>query len=134
MLLGVAVLGEQLQQDLVARRIVGDVPLGQQLAGVVDQGDVVGPFRLVDSAVDQDSPPQSSVFALVTSACGPRSALIPDLGRSAVGPPPHLDRVLCGEAVVETGMGRGTWSWIVPDGLWEIAKPLIPPSKTRPQG
>ncbi|OSP43174.1 transposase, partial [Streptomyces sp. 13-12-16] len=25
-------------------------------------------------------------------------------------------------------MGRGTWSWIVPDGLWEIAKPLIPPS------
>ncbi|MBY8887006.1 IS5 family transposase [Streptomyces sp. PTM05] len=31
-------------------------------------------------------------------------------------------------------MGRGTWSWIVPDGLWEIAKPLIPPSKVRPQG
>ncbi|MCK1823901.1 IS5/IS1182 family transposase, partial [Streptomyces sp. XM83C] len=28
-------------------------------------------------------------------------------------------------------MGRGTWSWIVPDGLWEIAKPLIPPSKVR---
>ncbi|MFE2104219.1 IS5/IS1182 family transposase, partial [Streptomyces sp. NPDC059468] len=23
-------------------------------------------------------------------------------------------------------MGRGTWSWIVPDGLWDIAKPLIP--------
>ncbi|MEU0335975.1 hypothetical protein [Streptomyces sp. NPDC006193] len=23
-------------------------------------------------------------------------------------------------------MGRGTWSWIVADGLWEIAKPLIP--------
>jgi transposase len=31
-------------------------------------------------------------------------------------------------------MGRGTWSWIVPDGLWEIAKPLVPPSKVRPQG
>ncbi|GAA2433587.1 hypothetical protein GCM10010421_23250 [Streptomyces glaucus] len=31
-------------------------------------------------------------------------------------------------------MGRGTWSRIVPDGLWEIAKPLIPPSKVRPQG
>ncbi|MDN3265921.1 IS5/IS1182 family transposase, partial [Streptomyces sp. CSDS2] len=29
-------------------------------------------------------------------------------------------------------MGRGTWSWIVPDGLWEIAKPLIPPPKVRP--
>lgn len=42
----------------------------------------------------------------------------------------HQDRVLCGEAV----MGRGTWSWIVPDGLWEIAKPLIPPSRVRPQG
>lgn len=31
-------------------------------------------------------------------------------------------------------MGRGTWSWIVPDGLWEITKPLIPPSRVRPQG
>lgn len=31
-------------------------------------------------------------------------------------------------------MGRGTWSGIVPDGLWEIAEPLIPPSKVRPQG
>ncbi len=31
-------------------------------------------------------------------------------------------------------MGRGTWSWILPDGLGEIAKPLIPPSKVRPQG
>ncbi|MBJ3813311.1 IS5/IS1182 family transposase, partial [Streptomyces flavofungini] len=28
-------------------------------------------------------------------------------------------------------MGQGTWSWIVPDGLWEIAKPLIPPSRVR---
>ena len=31
-------------------------------------------------------------------------------------------------------MGRDTWSWIVPDGLWEIAEPLIPASKVRPQG
>ncbi len=31
-------------------------------------------------------------------------------------------------------MGRGTWSWIVPDGLWEIAEPLIPASRVRPQG
>lgn len=31
-------------------------------------------------------------------------------------------------------MGPGIWSWIVPDGLWEIAKPLIPPSRVRPQG
>lgn len=44
-----------------------------------------------------------------------------------------LDRVLCGEGF-EPCMGRGTWSWIVPDGLWEIAKPLIPPSMVRPQG
>ena len=36
--------------------------------------------------------------------------------------------------VVDPGMGRGTWSWIFPDGLWEIAEPLIPPSKVRPQG
>ncbi|MFF2964135.1 IS5/IS1182 family transposase, partial [Streptomyces sp. NPDC057963] len=31
-------------------------------------------------------------------------------------------------------MGRDTWSWIVPDGLWEIVKPLIPPPRVRPQG
>lgn len=23
-------------------------------------------------------------------------------------------------------MGRGTWSWIVPDGLWEIVRPAAP--------
>ncbi|MEU7688679.1 IS5/IS1182 family transposase, partial [Streptomyces spectabilis] len=23
---------------------------------------------------------------------------------------------------------------MVPDGLWEIAKPLLPPSRVRPQG
>lgn len=31
-------------------------------------------------------------------------------------------------------MGRGAWSRIVPDGLWEIAKPLIPEQRARPQG
>jgi transposase len=31
-------------------------------------------------------------------------------------------------------MGRGTRSWIVPDGLSEIAKPLIPSWRVRPQG
>jgi hypothetical protein len=31
-------------------------------------------------------------------------------------------------------MGRDTLSWIVPDGLREIADPLIPPSKVRPEG
>ena len=31
-------------------------------------------------------------------------------------------------------MGPDTWSWIVPDGLWGIAKPLILPSRVRPQG
>ncbi|WP_307822052.1 IS5 family transposase [Streptomyces coffeae] len=36
--------------------------------------------------------------------------------------------------VVGLFMGRGRWSWIVPDGLWEIAKPLIPLPKARPQG
>ncbi len=36
--------------------------------------------------------------------------------------------------LVEPVVGRGTWSWIVPGGLWEIAEPLIPPSKVRPQG
>lgn len=31
-------------------------------------------------------------------------------------------------------MGRGRWSWIVPDGLREIAKPFIPQCRVRPQG
>lgn len=31
-------------------------------------------------------------------------------------------------------MVQGTWSWIVPDGLGEMARPLIPPSRVRPQG
>ncbi|KAB1139270.1 hypothetical protein F7R91_40580 [Streptomyces luteolifulvus] len=29
---------------------------------------------------------------------------------------------------------RQKWSWIVPDGLWEIAEPLLPPTRVRPQG
>ncbi|WP_204069968.1 IS5 family transposase [Planobispora siamensis] len=31
-------------------------------------------------------------------------------------------------------MGRNAWGWIVPDGLWEIARPLLPPTRMRPQG
>lgn len=31
--------------------------------------------------------------------------------------------------------GRGVgWSWIVRAGLWELAKPLVPPPRVRPQG
>ncbi|WP_329460814.1 IS5 family transposase [Streptomyces sp. NBC_01497] len=30
--------------------------------------------------------------------------------------------------------GSGRWGWIVPDGLWEIARPLLPPVRVRPQG
>ena len=31
-------------------------------------------------------------------------------------------------------MGSGRWGWIVPDGLWEIARPLLPGARVRPQG
>lgn len=31
-------------------------------------------------------------------------------------------------------MGWGAWSWIVPDSLREIARPLIPEDRVRPQG
>ncbi len=31
-------------------------------------------------------------------------------------------------------MGSGRWDWIVPDGLWEIAEPLLPAARVRPQG
>jgi transposase len=31
-------------------------------------------------------------------------------------------------------MGSSRWGWIVPEGLWEIARPLLPPSRVRPQG
>ncbi|KAB1977784.1 IS5 family transposase [Streptomyces triticiradicis] len=31
-------------------------------------------------------------------------------------------------------MGSGRWGWIVPEGLWEIARPLLPPARVRPQG
>jgi hypothetical protein len=36
--------------------------------------------------------------------------------------------------LVGLNVGRGRWGWIDPDGLWKIAKPLIPPSRVRPQG
>ncbi|GAA3019237.1 hypothetical protein GCM10017559_49260 [Streptosporangium longisporum] len=31
-------------------------------------------------------------------------------------------------------MGNGQWDWIVPEGLWEIARPLLPAPRVRPQG
>lgn len=31
-------------------------------------------------------------------------------------------------------MGWRAWSWIVPDSLREIARPLIPEDRVRPQG
>ncbi|MGZ3097372.1 IS5 family transposase [Streptomyces sp. H72] len=31
-------------------------------------------------------------------------------------------------------MRSGRWGWIVSDGLWEIARPLLPPARVRPQG
>lgn len=37
-------------------------------------------------------------------------------------------------SVVGLFMGRGAWSWIVPDSLREIARPLIPEDRVRPQG
>ncbi|MFI9082271.1 transposase [Streptomyces sioyaensis] len=33
----------------------------------------------------------------------------------------------CQLAVVPD-MASGRWGWIVPDGLWEVAKPLLPPA------
>ena len=45
-----------------------------------------------------------------------------------------LDRVLHGQLAVVLGMGSGRWGWIVPDGLWELARPLLPPARVRPQG
>ncbi|AZS89751.1 IS5 family transposase [Streptomyces griseoviridis] len=33
------------------------------------------------------------------------------------------------------GHGGGEqWGWIVPDGLWELARPSVPPARVRPQG
>lgn len=31
-------------------------------------------------------------------------------------------------------MRSSRWGWIVPDGLWELARPLLPPARVRPQG
>jgi transposase len=31
-------------------------------------------------------------------------------------------------------MGSERWGWFVPEGLWEIARPLLPPARVRPQG
>ncbi|GAA4989625.1 hypothetical protein GCM10023205_70960 [Yinghuangia aomiensis] len=31
-------------------------------------------------------------------------------------------------------MGTSGWDWVVPDGLWDIVRPLLPPERLRPQG
>jgi transposase len=36
--------------------------------------------------------------------------------------------------VVDLGVASEQWSWIVPEGLWEIVQPLLPPARRRPQG
>ncbi|SCF72890.1 Putative transposase of IS4/5 family [Streptomyces sp. MnatMP-M27] len=46
----------------------------------------------------------------------------------------ELHRVLRGQLVVGWVMGSGWWGWIVPEGLWEIAGPLLPSARVRPQG
>ena len=48
--------------------------------------------------------------------------------------PVLLDHVLHGELVVGLAMGSNRWGWIVPDGLWELARPLLPAPRIRPQG
>lgn len=45
-----------------------------------------------------------------------------------------VERVLHGCWFVGVGMGSGKRDWIVPEGLWEIARPLLPPARVRPQG
>jgi transposase len=62
-----------------------------------------------------------------------RQLLPPGLDR----PAHHLRRAKTASYVVIirwTGHGAGYVESVVPDGLWEIAKPLIPPSRVRPQG
>ncbi len=46
----------------------------------------------------------------------------------------HLDRVPDGVSSVVRGMRGSQWSWIVPEGLWEVARPLLPAVSVRPQG
>ncbi|GAA2768746.1 hypothetical protein GCM10010103_77890 [Streptomyces paradoxus] len=31
-------------------------------------------------------------------------------------------------------MGSNDWGWITPDSLWNLVRPLLPPSRVRPQG
>lgn len=44
------------------------------------------------------------------------------------------DRVLHGLLVVEWITGSGRWGRILPEGLWELARPFLPPARVRPQG
>ena len=45
----------------------------------------------------------------------------------------HLDRVLDGAFGVVRDMQSSEWSWIVPEGLWELARPLLPAVRVRVQ-
>ena len=67
--------------------IVGDVPLGQELAGVVDEGDIVRLLRPVDTAVAQEFPRLMDCSRRSRAHAEPRSDLIPGLG---MGPVRHL--------------------------------------------
>lgn len=71
----------------------------------------------------------------------PREALPPQQPHDD-SPPKRYQTTLLDKALLWTvsyvGSARwarygGAWSWIVPDELWEIAEPLTPPSKVRPQ-
>lgn len=55
----------------------------------------------------------------------------PDIGRSMTQRR-RPKTVSCGVRSLDSSWA-GAWSRIVPPGLWEIAKPLVPPSKARPQ-
>ena len=85
-----------------------------------------------DAAKSQVTPPSTRGYE---PRYGPRRP-----STTPVPPAPHpdaetqLDRVLHGQLVVVLGMGSGRWGWIVPDGLWELARPLLPPARVRPQG
>lgn len=59
----------------------------------------------------------AALAAAVSDAGGPGSFG----GRHLQPRPTRPPLRQCGGADVELFLGRGTWSWIVPDGLWEIA-------------
>jgi hypothetical protein len=77
----VSVFGEQFHQVPVACRVVSDPAFGQQLAGAVDDGNVMVAFGPVDPAVEVQSVLLAVKVCSVPGVCqfGSRSALIPRL-------------------------------------------------------